>query len=169
MNTPTMVASIVFAAALVLLIGWTIWLATRGWRNRAERQAALIGTLPPVPDTVGPPTVAQTRGLYVGCTLTPSWIDRVVVGDLGYHSRAVLTRYPEGIMVQRSGARPIWIPDDSILAVRTERAIAGKAVPGLATGGVLAIRWRLPSGTEIDTGFRADDRREYARWRDGQS
>jgi len=22
----------------------------------------------------------------------------------------------------------------------------------------------LPSGAEIDTGFRADDRREYARW-----
>ena len=33
--------------------------------------------------------------------------------------------------------------------------------------GILAIRWRLPSGTEIDTGFRGDDRREYARWMTG--
>jgi hypothetical protein len=30
--------------------------------------------------------------------------------------------------------------------------------------GILAIRWRLPSGTEIDTGFRADDRRQYEKW-----
>ena len=30
--------------------------------------------------------------------------------------------------------------------------------------GILAIRWRLPSGTEIDTGFRSDDRAEYAQW-----
>jgi hypothetical protein len=30
--------------------------------------------------------------------------------------------------------------------------------------GILAIRWRLPSGTEIDTGFRADNRADYAQW-----
>jgi len=80
----------------------------------------------------------------------------------------VLTRYPEGILLERSGATPIWIPQDAIAAIRTERGLAGKVVPGrgnteTATG-ILAIRWRLPSGTEIDTGFRGDDRSEYARW-----
>ena len=30
--------------------------------------------------------------------------------------------------------------------------------------GILAIRWRLPSGTEIDPGFRGKDRGEYTRW-----
>ena len=64
-------------------------------------------------------------------------------------------------MLQRSGAGPIWIPDESITAIRTERGIAGKA---LTHDGILAIRWRLPSGTEIDTGFRGDDR---ASTRDG--
>jgi hypothetical protein len=39
--------------------------------------------------------------------------------------------------------------------------MVGKA---LTHEGILAIRWRLPSGTEIDTGFRADDRRDYVRW-----
>lgn len=163
-NTPTMIGSLIFAVVLVVLIGVLIRLMMRGWRHRAQRQEALIGTLPRVPDTVGQPTVAPTRGLYVGCTLAPSWNDRVVAGDLGYRTKAVLTRYPEGIMVQRSGARPIWIPDDSIIAVRTERGVAGRAIPGRSNAGVLAVRWQLPSGTEIDTGFRADDRREYARW-----
>ena len=161
MNSGTLVASLIMAALLVLLIAFVIQMMMRAWRGRARRQAELIGTLPPVPDTVGSPTVEPTRGVYVGCTLAPSWHDRVVVGDLGYRSKAVLTRYPEGIMVQRSGASPIWIPQESIAAVRTERGMVGKA---MTTNGILAIRWRLPSGTEIDLGFRGNDRGEYTRW-----
>jgi hypothetical protein len=72
-----------------------------------------------------------------------------------------MTRYPEGIMLQRTGGTPIWIPAEAITAIRTERGIAGKA---LTHEGILAIRWRLPSGTEIDTGFRADNRADYAAW-----
>ncbi|MEZ0365698.1 transporter [Mycobacterium sp. pUA109] len=165
MNSGTLIASLIFAGMLVVLIGFLIQLMVRGWRRRAQRQAAVIGTLPPVPDTVGPPTVAATRGLYVGCTLVPSWNDLVAVGDLGYRTKAVLTRYPEGIMVQRSAGRPIWIPQDAIIAVRTERGIVGKA---LTHEGILVIRWRLPSGSEIDTGFRADNRNDYDRWLQGE-
>lgn len=160
-NTGTLVGSLVLAAILAVVIAVLIQAMMRGWRRRAERQAELIGTLPPLPDTVGKAIVAPTKGLYVGSTLAPRWNDRVVVGDLGFRTKAVLTRYPEGIMLQRSGAGPIWIPEESIAAIRAERAIAGKA---MTHEGILAIRWRLPSGTEIDTGFRADDRGEYARW-----
>jgi hypothetical protein len=179
LNSGTLVASLIMAALMALLIAFVIQLMMRGWRNRARRQAALIGTLPSVPETVGSPTVEPTRGVYVGCTLAPSWHERVAVGDLGYRSKAVLTRYPEGIMVQRTGARPIWIPQESIMAIRTERGMVGKVVPGgwgrhrtaqdadgnaTSQVGILAIRWRLPSGTEIDLGFRGNDRGEYARW-----
>lgn len=161
MNSGTFIASMIFAAVLVVIIAVLIHLMMRGWRHRGTRQAIQIGTLPEVPDTVGPPTVAATRGMYIGCTLSPSWYDRVAVGDLGYRTKAVLTRYPEGIMLQRSAGRPIWIPQDAITAIRTERGMVGKA---LTHDGILAIRWTLPSGTEIDTGFRADDRGEYDRW-----
>ncbi|HWF68419.1 MAG TPA: transporter [Mycobacterium sp.] len=161
MNSGTLVASLIMAALLAVLIAFIIQLMMRGWRERARRQGEMIGILPPVPETVGSPIVAATRGVYVGCTLAPSWNERVAVGDLGYRSKAVLTRYPEGIMVQRSGASPIWIPQESITAIRTERGIVGKAI---TNNGILAIRWRLPSGTEIDLGFRGNDRGEYARW-----
>jgi hypothetical protein len=167
MNTGTLIGSLIFAAVLVVLIGFLIQLMMRGWRRRAERQAAIIGTLPPVPDAVGTPTVAATRGLYVGCTLVPRRHDRVAVGDLGYRTKAVLTRYPEGIMLQRSTARPIWIPQESVIAVRTERSVVGKAIPARNHEGVLVIRWQLPTGNEIDTGFRADNRSEYDRWLEG--
>ncbi|MGV0792522.1 PH-like domain-containing protein [Mycolicibacterium sp. XJ1819] len=161
MNTGTLVGSLVMAAVVAVAIAVVIQLMIRGWRRRAERQAHMIGTLPALPDSVGPALVPPTKGLYVGSTLAPRWNDRVVVGDLGFRNKAVLTRYPEGIMLQRTGAVPIWIPDESITAIRTERGLAGKA---LTHEGILAIRWRLPSGTEIDTGFRADDRADYDRW-----
>jgi hypothetical protein len=161
MNTGTLVGSLIMAALAAVAIAVVIGAMMRGWRHRAERQAALIGTLPAMPDTVGPAIIPAIKGLYVGSTLAPHWNDRIAVGDLGDRAKAVMTRYPEGIMLQRTGASPIWIPDDSIGAIRTERAIAGKA---MTHEGILAIRWRLPSGTEIDTGFRADDRGEYAQW-----
>lgn len=161
MNTGTLIGSLVMALIVVVLIAVLIQAMMRGWRRRAERQSSLIGMLPALPDTVGPAIVAPTKGLYVGSTLAPNWNDRIAFGDLGFRTKAVLTRYPEGIMLQRSGAVPIWIPDEAITAIRTERGIAGKA---MTHAGILAIRWRLPSGTEIDTGFRANDRREYSHW-----
>jgi hypothetical protein len=163
-NTPTLIALLIIAALLAVLIAFFIRQMLRGWLHRAQRQAELIGALPPLPDTVGSAIVPATKGLYVGSTIAPSWQDRIAVGDLGFRSKAVLTRYPEGIMLQRSGTGPIWIPEESITAIRTERGIAGKA---LTHDGILAIRWRLPSGTEIDTGFRGDDRRELANWTGG--
>jgi len=161
MNTPTLIASLIMAALLVVLVFVVIRAMMGGWLRWARRQADVIGKLPDPPDTVGAALIPATPGLYVGSTLAPSWQDRVVVGDLGFRAKAMLTRYPEGIMLARSGAGPIWIPDESITAIRTERGIAGKA---LTYEGILAIRWRLPSGTEIDTGFRGDDRQKYADW-----
>jgi hypothetical protein len=160
MNAGTLVGSLIFAAVLVVLIAVIIQLMMRGWRRRGEHQAELIGSLPDVPETVGEAMVT-TRGLYVGSTLAPAWNERITAGDLGYRSKAVLTRYPEGIMLERIRAKPIWIPQESITAIRTERGIAGKVA---ARNGILAIRWRLPLGVEIDTGFRANNRDEYSDW-----
>ncbi|MGO9384715.1 MAG: transporter [Mycobacterium sp.] len=164
MNSGTLVGSLIFAAVLVVVIAVLIQLMVRGWQRRSERQAELIGNLPDLPDEVGAATTT-IRGVYVGCTLSPAWNDRITASDLGYRSKAVLTRYPEGILLERIRANPIWIPQQSITAVRTERGMAGKVV---ARNAILAIRWRLPSGVEIDTGFRANDRTGYAGWLESQ-
>lgn len=160
MNSGTLVASLIFAAVLVVVIAVIIQLMMRGWRRRAGQQQELIGDLPDMPDEVGAATTT-TRGLYCGCTMAPEWNERIAAGDLGYRSKAVLTRYPEGILLERIRANPIWIPQESIAAIRMERGIAGKVVARI---GILAIRWRLPSGVELDTGFRATHRGEYAGW-----
>jgi hypothetical protein len=163
MNSGTLIGSLIFAAVLVVVITFVIQLMLRGWRNRAQRQAELIGALPDMPDEVGSAAIT-TAGHYCGCTLAPSWNDRVAVGDLGYRSKAVLTHHPEGILMERIRARPIWMPQESITAIRTERGIAGRVGP---RDGILVIRWRLPSGVEIDTGFRARSQGGYADWLDG--
>lgn len=167
MNTPTAIGTFVFGFLVVVLIGVVIRRMLRGWKRRAQRQVELVGDLPTMPDAVGPAVVEPTRGLYLGCTFAPNWLERVNVGDLGYRCKAVLTRYPEGILVERSGTGPIWIPGSAVIGVRTERGLAGKVLPGARSesgSGILVIRWRLPSGTEIDTGFRGDDRSDYAPW-----
>lgn len=104
MNSGTLAGSLIFAAVLVMLIAVLARLMMRGWRRRSERQAELLGDLPDVPEHVSSATVT-TRGLYVGATLSPAWNERVTVGDLGYRSKAVLTRYPSGIMVERARRR----------------------------------------------------------------
>jgi hypothetical protein len=160
MTSGTLVTSLIAAGVLALVIAFIIQAMMRGWRKRAQRQAELIGTLPEIPGQVGAAAIS-TPGVYVGCTMAPAWSQRITVGDLGYRSKAVLTRHPEGILVQRTRAQPIWIPSESISGIRTEHVIAGKVA---ARDGILAIRWRLPSGVKIDTGFRADNRDDYKGW-----
>ncbi|HUM00025.1 MAG TPA: transporter [Mycobacterium sp.] len=121
----------------------------RGRLRQVRSRSPQIGGLPPLPDIVGEPVIPATSGRYVGSALAPGRLDRIAAGDDG--DEAVLTRYPEGIMVKRSGSRPIWIPDESITAIRAEAEM-------------LVIRWRLPSGMQVATGFRGDDPRKYADW-----
>ncbi len=148
---------------LLLVALWlgALYLMYRGWTRKAARQAARIGELPRVPKELGAQLLEPATGLYVGSTLAPSWQDRIAVGDLGFRSSAEITRFEKGILLLRSGSATIWIPQDSITAVRTERGLAGKV---MTADGLLVIRWKLPTGTEIDTGFRGDDKTVYPAW-----
>lgn len=151
---------------LIVLLVLAVWLGLialvlRGWRNRGRRQAEAIGELPSTPSDLGAPDLGPDTGLYVGSTLAPSWQNRVAVGDVGDRASATIAAHPAGILIQRSGASEIWIPRASITAVRTERGLAGKV---MTADGVLVIRWVLPTGTEIDSGIRADDKSIYPGW-----
>ncbi|WP_431955337.1 transporter [Nocardia lijiangensis] len=150
-----------WVVGLFALFALALWLMYRGWTNRAARQRERIGELPPVPAELGAQVLEPTTGMYLGSTIAPSWQDRIAVGDLGFRATAELTRFERGILLERDGATVIWIPQESITAVRTERGHAGKV---MTEDGVLVIRWKLPTGTEIDTGFRGDDKTVYPAW-----
>ncbi|WP_194813998.1 transporter [Nocardia sp. XZ_19_385] len=150
-----------WAVGCFALCALALWLMYRGWQNRAARQAERIGELPQVPADLGAQVLEPTTGLYLGSTFAPSWQDRIAVGDLGFRATAELTRFEKGILLERDGATVLWIPQESISTVRTERGHAGKV---MTEDGVLVIRWTLPTGTEIDTGFRGDDKTVYPAW-----
>lgn len=148
---------LILLALFVLCLGLMYW----AWTGRAKKQAGAIGDLPAVPADCGAQLLEPTTGLYLGSTLAPSWIQRITVGDLGFRATAELTRFERGILLERDGAATIWIPQESITAVRAERGHAGKV---MTEDGVLVIRWTLPTGTEVDTGFRGDDKAVYPAW-----
>ncbi|MFJ1456073.1 transporter [Nocardia sp. N2S4-5] len=150
--------------AFLALFVLCLWLMYRAWQGKARRQASSIGELPAVPADLGAQLLEPTTGLYLGSTLAPSWIQRITVGDLGFRATAELTRFERGILLERDGAAAIWIPQESVTAVRTERGHAGKV---MTEDGVLVIRWTLPTGTEVDTGFRGDDKTVYPAWTKG--
>ncbi|MBH0774903.1 PH-like domain-containing protein [Nocardia bovistercoris] len=150
-----------WVVGLFALFALCVWLMWRSWHKRAASQSERIGELPPVPAELGAQVLEPTTGMYLGSTLAPSWQDRIAVGDLGFRATAELTRFERGILLERDGATVIWIPQESITAVRTERGHAGKV---MTEDGVLVIRWKLPTGTEIDTGFRGDDKTVYPAW-----
>ncbi|MBF6170355.1 PH-like domain-containing protein [Nocardia blacklockiae] len=147
--------------AFVALFALCLWLMYGAWQRKARRQASSIGELPAVPADLGAQLLEPTTGLYLGSTLAPSWIQRITVGDLGFRATAELTRFERGILLERDGAAALWIPQESVTAVRTERGHAGKV---MTEDGVLVIRWTLPTGTEVDTGFRGDDKTVYPAW-----
>lgn len=162
MNHGDFVGALVMAGASLTLAVLLFRLMWRGWRARAQRQTDVVGELPVTPAERGDMVIEPVEGLYVGSTIAPDWQDRIAVGDLGYRATATLTRYSRGILLERSGTGEIWIPADAITEIRTAKALAGKV---LTHDGILAIRWRLPSGTEIDTGFLARPRSEYEEWK----
>lgn len=153
------IAFVVFWVAMIGLIFW-------GWRGRQKRQADAIGTFPEVPNDLGDSVIEASTGLYVGSTIAPSWQDRIAVGDIGHRATGELSRHTKGILLERTGESTIWIPQESVRAIRTERGLAGKV---MSKDGLLVIRWELPTGTEIDTGFRADDKLVYPSWVDPET
>lgn len=128
--------------AVVFVLIWT------GWRNRLRRQSD-IGQLPPVPAGLGEP-LASADGQYVASTTSGDWLDRIAVHGLGIRTNAELSVHPEGVLLDRAGAGPLFIPAASLSGVRQDSGMAGKFVE---KDGLLILSWML--GTHaLDTGFR---------------
>lgn len=145
--------------ACIAAIGLALLGLRAGWRNRMRRQSALPA-LAGVPTDLGEPVLTGLTGLYVGTTFATSWQDRVLHEGLGERAEADATLYPQGVLVERTGAAPIFLPASAITHARLAPGLAGRVV---GAGGLLVIGWRL-GDAELDTGLRADDKTAYPAW-----
>jgi len=132
----------------LVLIGVALALIAIGWRNRLRRQSD-VEPLPVVPAELGAP-LAAADGQYVASTTAGDWLDRIAVHNLGIRTNAKLSVHPEGVLFERAGAGPVFIPAGRLTGVRQESGMAGKFVE---KDGLLVLSWMLGSH-ELDTGYR---------------
>ena len=132
----------------LVLIGVALALIWLGWRNRLRRQAD-VDPLPEIPAELGA-ALAVADGQYVASTTAGDWLDRIAVHNLGIRTNAELSVHPQGVLFDRSGAGPVFIPAASLTGVRQESGMAGKFVE---KDGLLVLSWMLGS-RELDSGFR---------------
>ena len=132
----------------LVLIGVALALIAIGWRNRLRRQSD-VEPLPEVPAELGAP-LAAADGQYVASTTAGDWLDRIAVHNLGIRTNARLSVHPEGVLFERAGAGPVFIPAGRLTGVRQESGMAGKFVE---KDGLLVLSWMLGSH-ELDTGYR---------------
>lgn len=136
--------------ALCALAGYGLY---AGWRHRAARQSGLA-QLPATPADLGPDLVKPVTGLYVSTTSAGNWQDRIVAQGLGRRAAGAIRLSAEGVCIERDGETDLFVPSMDLVEVTTASGIAGK-VMGMANG-VLIVRWSV-GGTELDSGFRAND------------
>lgn len=147
---------VICVESLLLVLAGMAW----GWNRRGARQGPLLGELPVVPADLGGRQQEPMTGLYVGTTFAGSWQDRVVAGGLGRRADATATLFDGGVVIERHGAGPVFLPGAAVTGARLAPGLAGKVV---GAGGLLVVQWRW-NGHDLDTGFRADDKREYVPW-----
>lgn len=119
-----------------------------GWRNRLRRQSD-VPAPPEIPGDLGP-VLYEAEGQYVATTTAGDWLDRVAVHGLGLRGNAVAAVHPDGVVIDRTGARSFFIPRADLTSVQLAGGMTGKFVE---KEGLVVITWHL--GTErVDTGFR---------------
>lgn len=152
---------LIWVLVLAVVAGLIMLGMRRGWVGRRRRQAAELAEFPTPPaQFTAEPVLDELTGMYMGTTKAGDWQDRVVVGDIGHRANGSAFLHREGLLVRRDGASPVWIPAESLVGARVDHKLANKVVPGV---GLLVVTWRLGEQL-LDTGFRADDAAEQARW-----
>ncbi|MBM9468233.1 PH-like domain-containing protein [Nakamurella leprariae] len=158
---------VLWTLAMVAVIGLAALALWWGWRNRARRQADIPAPAA-LPADVGTDTehggiVAPLAGVYVSTTRSGAWQDRVVVHGLGRRAKGDLVLRPDGVLVDRVGEPPLFLPRADLRTVTVSPGIAGK-VMGLPEGIVL-LTWQT-GDVLLDSGFRSDDPEEQRAWVD---
>jgi hypothetical protein len=148
-------ARIGFTVGVLVVFALIVWAARRAWVRRAAEHGDVL-PLPVAPAEFPADLVDAADGLYVGSTQAGGWQERIYAGGLGNRAAATLHTTAAGVLIERDGMQPLFIPVDAIRAVRLDAGLANKVVGG---SGLIVVTWEQ-RGYQLDSGFRADHRLE---------
>ncbi len=104
------------------------------------------------------PTIAGPwSGYFIGTTFAGRWLDRVDAHTLGARSVVELSLTSSGINVQRERELSFGIPRDTLLSVRADKAIAGRAYE---SAGLIVITFKLGE-QDVECGVRIPSTSEH--------
>lgn len=133
--------------AVVLVVLVPAALAWRRRRNRDESRAPL----PELPSDIEQrDPLGHVDGMYVATTRHGNTMDRLVGHGLGVRTRARVFLYEDGLLIDRTGAEPVWIAAERVTDYGTGSGMVGKFVE---PGGLVMVTWDF-AGEPVDTGFR---------------
>jgi hypothetical protein len=155
MNLPVPVAVGIWVVLGVVLLA----LVLTGRRRIAARTEQVVPAPPALPTAdgaLGEKVLGPLEAVYVSSTLSGDWLARVGAHGLGDRSNADVTVYDQGVVVERDGAAPVFVPAATLLDVTTASGMAGKFV---GRDGLLVLTWQVPAdgdieATALDTGLR---------------
>lgn len=137
---------IVVAIAVVLLS-----LMALGWRARTRRQRDLPAPVP-VPGNTGDPH-GEFHGRYVATSVGGEPLERITAHGLAFRGSATVRVSELGVLLDRIGERPIWIPREHLDGVRRATWTIDRVVE---QDGLTVLDWRL-GDRPVETALRLDD------------
>lgn len=138
---------------ILTLIVAVIALMFVGWRSRRRRQAG-IGAPLEVPMQLARASGLLVDGWYVATTPAHEPLERIAVHGLGFRARASIAVHSEGLVLERRGSAPLYVPAVDLRSVeRATWAIDRVVEPD----GLVVFSWMLGT-TPVDTYLRISER-----------
>lgn len=145
---------ILLTVLTIAVIAGFFTLIFRNWRRRAASQNQL-GSLPAVPQEVVESLESSELDLvemrYIGTASDINWHDKIAYAGLSNRGFAEVGVHGLGVVIDRGVGGVLFIPRDSIMSVRLDKGVAGRAY---GKDGVVALRW-VHSSQTLDTGLRS--------------
>jgi hypothetical protein len=136
----------------ILVAAWIGMYAS--WRRRKRRQGAITQGV--APTEFGTPALS-VDGLYLATTFAGRPLDRVVAGDLGFRARATVTVTDLGVLLDRDGAQPIFVPKQEVAGAGVATWTIDRAVE---RNGLTVLGWAMHDGgaasVPVESSFRID-------------
>lgn len=139
----------VMAAISLVLFSTLVCLAALAWKRRSRHQESMFSPPLEALDYFGE-LISKSDCFYVATTFSQNHLERISAFGLGARGKAQLFLFSEGVLIVRTGERPLAIDGDAMLSVSQNQVAIDKVVEG---NGLITFNW-IHEGAELSTHLR---------------